>query len=111
MTSHTLFPNIDTKPASLSPFFLIDYLRDELNYKGLIITDDMSMKAITNTWTSEEASILALQSGADIVLFAAEPKKATAAITAVIAAVETGKLSEERITESYERVIALKEKI
>jgi beta-N-acetylhexosaminidase len=111
MTAHILFPNIDTEPATLSSFFLTDYLRDELNYNGLIITDDMSMKAITKTWTSEEASTLALQSGADIILFAAEPNKATAAITAVIAAVKTGKLSEERINESYERVIALKKKI
>ncbi|MFT7645231.1 MAG: beta-N-acetylhexosaminidase [Candidatus Paceibacteria bacterium] len=111
MTAHILFPNIDTEPASLSLFFLTDYLRDELGYNGLIITDDMSMKAITDTWNIEEASILALQSGADIVLFAAEPNKTAAALTAVIAAVETGQLSEERITESYERAIALKEKI
>lgn len=109
MSAHVLFPNIDTVPASLSDFFMTDYLRGELGYTGLIITDDMSMKAISDTLTSEEASIQALQSGADVILFAAEPDKAAAAITAVIAAVETGLLSEDRITESYERVISTKQ--
>lgn len=111
MTAHILFPNIDTEPASLSSIFLTDYLRDTLLYTGLIITDDMSMKAIVDSWTSEEASVQALQAGADIVLFAAEPEKVTAAITAVIAAVEVGQLSESRITESYVRVMSAKEKI
>lgn len=111
MTAHILFPNIDTSPASLSPFFLTNYLREELEFSGLIITDDMSMKAIVDNWTSEAASVLALRAGADIVLFAAEPDKVTAAITAVIAAVETGQLSEDRINESYERIINAKQGI
>lgn len=73
MTAHVSFPNIDALPATLSPYWLTTVLRQELGYTGLIITDDMSMDAIDSTWTSVEASRLALTAGADIVLFAAEP--------------------------------------
>lgn len=111
MTAHILFPNIDEYPASISAFFLTEYLRDTLKYNGLIITDDMIMKAITNTWTSEEASVRAIQAGADIILFAAEPERVTTAINAVITAVKSGQISEERINDSYERILATKQKI
>lgn len=111
MTAHILFPNIDTVPASLSHFFLTDYLRNTINYTGLIITDDMSMKAIADTWTSEEASVRALQAGADIILFAAEPEEVERAVNTVITAVENNQLPTERINESYERVMNLKQEI
>jgi beta-N-acetylhexosaminidase len=109
MTAHVLFPEIDDVPASLSSFFLEDHLRDELGFSGIIITDDMSMDAIDTTWTTSEASVLALQAGADIVLLAAEPEQVVGAVAAVVKAVENGELEEERINESYERVLALKD--
>jgi beta-N-acetylhexosaminidase len=75
MTAHVIFPNIDSLPATLSSFFLTDYLRGELGYSGLIITDDMSMDAIDNSWGAKEGSRLAILAGADIILFAAEPTR------------------------------------
>lgn len=77
MTAHVSFPLIDTLPATLSPYWLSTVLRQELGYAGLIITDDMSMDAIDNNWTSTEASQMALEAGADIILFAAEPTMIT----------------------------------
>jgi beta-N-acetylhexosaminidase len=74
MTAHVLFPNIDDVPATLSPFFLTDYLRGELGFSGMIITDDMSMDAIDKNWGMAEATSKALEAGADMVLFAAEPE-------------------------------------
>jgi beta-N-acetylhexosaminidase len=107
MTAHVLFPNIDTKPATLSSFFLNEYLRKTLGFNGVIITDDVSMDAIDTNYGLSSATVEALEAGADIILFAAEPEKVTEGIEAVNAAVTTGVLTKERITESYTRTIQL----
>lgn len=108
MPAHVLFPKIDPLPATLSKFFLTDYLRNELGFSGIIITDDMSMDAIDTNWSSAAATVLTIEAGADIVLFAAEPKLVSDAIRAVMEAVKTNTLSEERINESYNRIMSLK---
>jgi beta-N-acetylhexosaminidase len=87
MTAHVLFPKIDDVPATLSSFFLTDYLRGTLGFTGLIITDDMSMDAIDTTFTAGEASLLSLEAGADMVLFAAEPKMLEEALPIVKAGI------------------------
>ena len=108
MIAHLVFPNIAEKPVTLSHFFLTDYLRNELNFKGIVITDDMSMDAIDKTWTIEEASVLSLQAGADIILFSSEPTRVPAAIEAIKATISNGDLSIDRIDESYNRVMDVK---
>lgn len=107
MTAHVLFPDIDSLPATLSHFFLTEYLREELGFEGVIITDGMSMDAIDDTWGAEEASVLALRAGADMVLFAAEPERVVGAIEAVRRAVEEDLLSVHELTLHYERVTEL----
>jgi beta-N-acetylhexosaminidase len=77
MTAHVAFPAIDKLPATISPYWLTTVLREELRFSGLIITDDMSMDAIDVMRTSSAASKLALEAGADIILFAAEPENIT----------------------------------
>lgn len=109
MTAHVSFPQIDPLPATLSPFFMTTYLRDTLQYDGIIITDDMSMDAIDSTWTSSDASLLAIAAGADIVLFAAEPEKISAAIELVIEASKKDPALAAHITASYNRIIAAKQ--
>ena len=111
MTAHVLFPKIDPLPATLSKFFLTDYLRNQLGFSGVIITDDMSMDAIDTNWQSDEASVKSIMAGADIVLFAAEPEKVITAIDTVINATKSKAISEERITKSYERIMILKSEI
>jgi beta-N-acetylhexosaminidase len=82
MTAHVQFPAIDRNyPATLSSYFLREVLRDYLGFAGLIITDDMSMDAIDNEWPAEVASRLALEAGADIILYAALPYDIEKAIT------------------------------
>lgn len=108
MTAHVLFPKIDNRPATLSKFFLTDYLRNSLSFEGVIVTDDITMDAIDKTYSTEEATILALEAGADLILFAAEPERVRSAQQAVVRAVESGRLSRERVTESYLRIQKLK---
>lgn len=108
MTAHVSFPKIDSRPATLSHFFLTDYLRDELGFTGVIVTDDMSMDAIDKNWTTSEAALLSIQAGADMVLFAAEPQKVIPAHAEVINAVANGKLQESEIDQHYRRIVDLK---
>jgi len=107
MTAHIGTPGVsgDELPATVNPVILTDKLRNELGYKGVIITDGMAMGAITRQYNSAEAAILSLQAGADIIL---GPKDFIEAFDAVLGAVENGTLSEERIDESVRRVLTLK---
>lgn len=111
MTAHVLFPKIDPAPATLSSFFLTDYLRHQLGFDGVIMTDGMSMKAITSNWKTDTATVKTLIAGTDIVLFAAKPKLVENAIMAVKEAVNNGSLPKERIDASYNRIIKLKENL
>ena len=109
MTTHIIFSAIDsTYPATLSKKVLTDLLREELGYNGLIITDGMEMDAIDKYFgTTEEAAILAVKAGVDILLYTsiANPKKAH---TAIVNAVNSGEISIERINESVKRIILKK---
>ena len=107
MTAHIAAPNVtgNDVPSSLSFMILSEKLRDELGYEGVIITDAMEMGAITDQYDSGEAAVLAIKAGADIVLM---PFDYQEAFEAVVHAVETGEISEERINESVERVLKLK---
>lgn len=109
MTAHVFLPEIDTVPATLSSFFLTDYLRDELQYTGLIITDDMIMDAITASSTSAAASVQALRAGADMILFAAEPTEVTVAIMETESAMQRDPLFTEALETSYWRIIETKQ--
>lgn len=108
MSAHVSVPALDTiYPATLSKV-IIDDLRDRIRFEGALITDDIAMDAISNTWTHEEAAVLALQAGADIILIASQPEKLSSTVEAVLAAVETGDIPEERIDEAFTRVQAAK---
>ena len=116
MTAHIMNTNIDNDyPATLSPIFLKDILRGGLNYNGVIISDDMQMGAITEYFGFEEAIIKAINAGCDLLIFSNNGSEydediARKAVEAVIAAVEEGKITEDRIGESYNRIKELKEK-
>ncbi len=95
----------DNLPADLSPVVVNEWLRDELNYEGLVITDSQAMGAITNTYTSDEAAIMSIKAGVDIILM---PSDLRAAVDGVEAAVKSGKITEERIDESVIRILEKK---
>lgn len=107
MVGHIAAPNItgDDIPASLSKGMISELLRSAMHYDGIVITDAMNMGAITEEYTSAEASILAIQAGVDIVLM---PEDFMSAYEGVIEAVENGIITEERIDESLTRILKVK---
>ena len=107
MTAHIAVPNVTGTniPSTLSPVVLQDKLRGELGYQNIIITDGMEMGAITMHYTSGEAAVGSIKAGVDIVL---GPRDFTEAFDAVIAAVNNGTLSEERINQSVRRILTLR---
>jgi beta-N-acetylhexosaminidase len=110
MTAHISVPAVDTAdvPATLSPAILTKLLRDELGFHGLIVTDAMDMGAIVNGFGGAEASVRAIEAGADVLLM---PPDAEAAVNAVVAAVRRGQISQKRIDQSVARVLAAKIKV
>lgn len=93
--------------ASLSYTILTERLRGELGFTGVICTDGLGMKAITDHYSPAEAAIAALDAGADLLLLPADLHEA---FDGVVAAVESGRISEERLDESVRRILTLKEK-
>lgn len=113
MVAHIWYPALEPEPdlpASLSPRVITDLLRDEMGYDGLIMTDAMDMDAIDTHYTYPEAVIRAIQAGVDLVIAAHIGEQSQAqAMQAVVDAVRTGTISESRINESVERILAAKE--
>ena len=109
MVSHLSAPNVvgDNTPASLSEKMITEILRGQLGYQGIVVTDSMSMTAITDYYTADEAAVKALQAGADMILM---PEDYETAYNGVLEAVNNGTLSEERINESLRRIFRVKKK-
>lgn len=107
MVSHLTAVNVtgDDMPASLSSSMVNDILRGELGYQGIVITDAMNMKAITDRYTADEAAVLALQAGVDMILM---PDDFALAYQGVLDAVNSGVISEDRINESLARICRVK---
>lgn len=113
MAAHIYFSTIEPEagiPATLSKAVLNDLLREELNFDGVIITDDMEMGAIKNSFGTAAGAVKTIEAGADIVLISHSYDKQKQAIEALIKAVENGRISEKRIEESLRRIIKLKGK-
>jgi beta-N-acetylhexosaminidase len=109
MTAHVVYPALDKgTPATLSSAVLKDLLRDEFGFRGIVITDAMEMKAITDRFPPDQAAVQALQAGVDILLYATDPVLAAAAYQGVLKAVKEGRISEARLAESVERVRKLR---
>jgi beta-glucosidase len=109
MTAHLLIPAWDSEqPATLSHSLLTELLRECLMFEGLIVTDALVMEAITNRYDSDEASVMAVEAGADILLMPPNPETA---IRAVCDAVARGRLSRERIGSSVERIWKAKSQV
>ena len=84
MTAHILFENVDSKnPVTLSSLFLKDVLRHNIGYKGLIISDDLDMKALSLHFKTQEIPIRALKAGCDLLLYCNEPAQPQKAMNAL----------------------------
>lgn len=113
MTGHIFNADLDADyPATLSRKVLTGLLRDKLGYDGVIITDDMNMKAITKFYGQKEAIRLAIMAGADILLFGNnldyDENIVSKAHAMVKELVESGKIPQARIAESFDRIMKLK---
>ena len=95
-------------PSSLSPFWLQDILRDQMGFKGVIITDAMAMGGITRGYSDRYALIQTIKAGSDLII---QNYNYTASIDYVEAAVRDGQISESRIDESVLRILTLKSKL
>ena len=109
MVAHICVPKVtgDQTPASLSKTVVTDILRNELGYDGVVITDAMDMKAITDYYGQGEAARLAVDAGCDFIL---ESQVCGEAYNTVLGAVYAGEISEERIDQSVRRILRLKYK-
>ncbi|HEX7118086.1 MAG TPA: glycoside hydrolase family 3 N-terminal domain-containing protein [Longimicrobiales bacterium] len=107
MVAHVAFPALsgDTVPATLSRALTTGLLKEELGFDGLTVVDALDMGAITTRYGAEEAAVLALEAGADLLLM---PLDVAATIDAVVAAVEAGRISEARIDRSVRKLLRLK---
>ena len=110
MTAHIAVPALAPPdvPATLSPAILTGLLRDELGFKGLVVTDALDMGGITKGFGGAEAAVRALEAGADVLLMPVDPE---AALKAVVAAVGTGRLTRRRIQESVVAILSAKERL
>ncbi|MER5255489.1 glycoside hydrolase family 3 protein [Streptomyces sp. NPDC002855] len=111
MSAHILVPSLDAEyPATLSRRILTGILREELGFDGLIVTDGMEMQAISATYGIERGSVLAIAAGADAICVGgglADDETVLRLRDALVGAVRTGELSEERLADAATRVRAL----
>jgi len=107
MTTHILFPALDPDlPATLSPRILDGLLRDELGFRGLIVTDCLEMQGIAGGWGPEEAAVLAVEAGADLLLVCHTAETQRRMRDALVAAARAGRIREARLRESVARTEA-----
>lgn len=117
MTSHVFNRNLDSLyPATMSRNIITNILRGDLNYKGVVVTDAMDMGAISEIYGLEEAIEKTISAGCDILLFSNNVKTYDSEIVPkgieiIKKLIYEGKISRERIKESYDRIIRLKKNI
>jgi beta-N-acetylhexosaminidase len=108
MTAHISVPALDPSgdPATLSEPIMTGILREELGYDGVVITDALDMAGASATYGNDRVPVMALKAGVDMLLM---PPEFEVAHSAVLEAVETGELTEERIDTSVRRILTLKQ--
>ncbi len=107
MISHVIYPNLSSEqvPATLNYDIITGLLKEDLGYKGVVITDGMNMGAISNNYSVSNSTVKAVKAGVDIVLM---PSDFYIAYNSVIDAVSNGEISEERINKSVTKILKLK---
>ncbi|MGY1604725.1 glycoside hydrolase family 3 N-terminal domain-containing protein [Geodermatophilus sp. SYSU D00815] len=113
MTSHVVFPALDDRPATLSHRLLVDLLRDELGFGGVVVTDALDMAGVRAAHGIPEAAALSLAAGADLLLVGAEDgAEHCAAIRRTVERhLREGRLTEDRLVEAAGRVAALRARL
>lgn len=112
MSAHIVFSEIDKSglPGTLSKVILNDLLREKLNFKGIIVSDCMQMKAIDDQYTTERGTLMGIKAGLDIACISHDLEKQVGALKLLEQAVLKGELSEDLIDEKVARILSYKEK-
>lgn len=110
MVGHISVPAVvgDNTPASLSQMMVSSVLREQLGYDGIVITDALNMGAVTGSYTADQAAVMAVNAGVDMLLM---PQDYETAYNGLLAAVQDGTITEERIDESVVRIVKLKQSL
>lgn len=112
MVGHILFKQIDANnPSSLSSMIITEILRERYGFNGVVITDDMQMGALTDSFSIAQAAVKAVTAGNDILVYSGEPEEQAQAYNAILDAVKKGSISEKRLNESVLRILTLKANI
>jgi beta-N-acetylhexosaminidase len=112
MTAHILVPSIDDeRPATLSPLIVNELLKKKLGFGGLVLSDDLEMRAISGRWGIADATVRAISAGCDAVLLCGTAQAPQAdALEAIIHAVEDGTLPVKRVEDALARHRRVKER-
>jgi beta-N-acetylhexosaminidase len=112
MTAHILIPSLDEEfPGTLSPATVDGLLKKKLGYRGLVVSDDLEMKAISGRYGHSEATVQAIAAGCDAVLMCAPaPAQQMAALEAIVYAVEKGRIPLKRVEDALARHLRVKER-
>ncbi|SDK83376.1 beta-N-acetylhexosaminidase [Nonomuraea jiangxiensis] len=123
MTAHVVMPYLQSDcdvatqegcdPATLDPEIMTGLLRDELGYDGVVVTDSLSMQGVRDKYGDERIPVLALKAGVDMLMIVDDTTSTISldvAYNAVLDAVRSGELTEERIDESVHRILRLKQR-
>lgn len=110
MTAHVAIPNVtgDEHPATLSRKILTELLRRRMGFDGLVMTDELEMEAIAEHYGVGKAAVMAITSGADMVLIPWRPEKKTEVYEALLAAADSGELPKERLDDAVRHVLEAK---
>jgi beta-N-acetylhexosaminidase len=118
MTAHIMNSKLDAEyPATLSKKVLQGLLRDTLHFDGVVVTDDMYMQAIIDKYSIENAIVLAINAGADMLCVGNnistgyEPDRPFRLVGMIVAAVKDGRIPLERLLEAHERITRLQNKL
>ena len=109
MVSHAMYPQIDPDhPSSLSKAIITDWLRKDMGYNGVVVTDDMDMGALAKHYTFGDMEVQSILAGSDILLVCHEYEHMQEAYNGLMKAVKDGRISKERLDESVKRILLMK---
>jgi beta-N-acetylhexosaminidase len=117
MVGHLIHPRFSDgdRPASLSRRTVEGALRGTLGFQGLVVTDDLDMGAIRDRYSIEQAAVMAVEAGSDLLIVAnnknPDPMIADRMIQAIADAVASGRIPQQRIEAAYQRILAAKRKL
>ena len=109
MVSHAMYKQIDPDhPSSLSKKIITDWLRKDMGYNGVVVTDDMDMGALAKHYTFGDMAVQSIQAGSDILLVCHEYEHMQEAYNGLMKAVKDGTISKERLDASVKRILLMK---